>query len=135
MFKLNGRIDYLGRPVVRLETPTHETFLALVDTGFNGALMLADQDARALGFQVDLTAIKANLAGNIVEKMTGGRGTIMWMGQPHSIEIIVSPNKPALRRDDEPVALIGTALLTPHLLLIDYAANTVEIEAQRPGSA
>jgi predicted aspartyl protease len=133
--RISGRIDHLGLPVVRLETPTRESFLALVDSGFNGHLMLAEQDARSLGFQVHATEIDASLAGNIVEKMTGGRGTIMWMGAPHSIELIVSPNKPVLRRDDDPVALIGTALLTPHLLLIDFAANTVEIEAQRPGSA
>jgi hypothetical protein len=31
--------------------------------------------------------------------------------------------------------LIGSELPAPRLLLIDYAANTVEIEAQRPASA
>jgi predicted aspartyl protease len=129
--KITGRIDHLGRPIVRLETPTHASFLALVDTGFNGHIMLSAQDARALGFSVDITTIDTNLAGDIVEKMTGGRGAIIWMGRSLNIELIVSSNKPILRRDDDPIALIGTALLTPHLLLIDFGEKTVEIETQK----
>jgi hypothetical protein len=31
---------------------------------------------------------------------------------------------------DEPVMLIGTALLNPHLVLLDFAAGTIEIESE-----
>jgi predicted aspartyl protease len=125
-----GRIDYRGRPIVRLETLAGETFLALVDTGFNGQLLLSDQDARVLGFKVDTTSVKASLAGDIVEKMNSGRGIIKWMGKQRQVELIVSSKRPALRRDDDPIALIGSGLLTPHLLFIDYQTKSVEIETQ-----
>jgi predicted aspartyl protease len=126
-----GRIDHRGRPVLRLETPAGVSFLALVDTGFNGQLLLSDQDARALGFQVDATAVTASLAGDIIEKMNSGRGIINWMGSQRRIELIVGSQRPALRRDDDPIALIGSELLTPHLVFIDYQAKTVEIETQK----
>jgi hypothetical protein len=62
--------------------------------------------------------------------MNSGRGIIKWMGKQRQVELIVSSKRPALRRDDDPIALIGSGLLTPHLLFIDYQTKSVEIETQ-----
>jgi predicted aspartyl protease len=128
--KIWGTIDRLRRPVIRLETSAGESFLALVDTGFNGELMLAHPDAQALGFEVSKVKIKALLAGDVSQKLREGSGNLIWLGKDRRIELMVSPASSIRRMDDDPIALIGTKLLTPHLLLIDFEVSTVEIEAQ-----
>lgn len=47
MAKINGSVDNRQRPVVRLESGKH-SLLLLVDTGFNGDLLLSEPAARAL---------------------------------------------------------------------------------------
>jgi predicted aspartyl protease len=128
--KIWGTIDRLLRPVVRLETSAGESFLALVDTGFNGELMLALPDAQALGFEVSIVKINALLAGDVAQKLREGSGNLNWLGKDRRIELMVSPASNNRRMDDDPIALIGTRLLTPHLLLIDFKTLTLEIEAQ-----
>ena len=50
MAKVTGSVDDLGRPVVRVEVPGHDGFLAVIDTGFNRSLMLLAAEAAAMGF-------------------------------------------------------------------------------------
>lgn len=128
--KLTGSIDRLGRPVVRVEVSGGDGFLALVDTGFNGELIMAEPDARVLGFAVSTKIASATLAGGQVQRLFEGTGSIHWMGAVRRVELFVSPAVPARRMDDDPIAIIGTRLLTPHLLLIDFASRSVEIETQ-----
>jgi hypothetical protein len=52
------------------------------------------------------------------------------MGKPKLVDVFISLETGPARGDDEPIALIGTALLRPHMLLIDFEAGTVEIEGQ-----
>jgi predicted aspartyl protease len=78
--KLSGTVDRLKRPVIRLETMTGDSFLALVDTGFNGELMLSRPDATALGFEVSKVEIKALLAGDVAQRFHEGSGQLKWLG-------------------------------------------------------
>jgi predicted aspartyl protease len=128
--KIWGTVDRLRRPLIRLETPTGDSFLALVDTGFNGELMLSRPDATALGFEVSIVEIKALLAGDVAQKLHEGSGQLKWLGKARRIELMVSPASTNRRMDDDPIALIGTKLLASHLLFIDFDTLTVEIEAQ-----
>ena len=123
-------VDRLGRPVVRVEIPGGESFLAHIDTGFNGEMMLAEFDARRLGFTIATKAANVTVAGDVVQRVMEGSGTIHWFGEARRVELYVSTATPSKRMDDGPVALIGTRLLIPHLLLVDFARGTVEIEAQ-----
>jgi predicted aspartyl protease len=126
--KIWGTVDRLRRPVVRLETSAGDSFLALVDTGFNGELMLSQPDATALGFDVSKVDIKALLAGDVAQKLREGSGRLNWLGSERRVELMVAPASTHRRMDDDPIALIGTKLLTSHLLFIDFDTLTVEIE-------
>jgi predicted aspartyl protease len=128
--KIVGTIDRLRRPVIRLDTVVGDSFLALVDTGFNGQLMLSESDAQALGFVISRITIDAMLAGDVPQTVREGIGNIRWLGEDRKIDLVVSPTSKLRRKDDDPIALIGTRLLTPHLLLVDFATNVLEIERQ-----
>ena len=110
--KIWGTVDRLRRPIIRLETSAGETFLALVDTGFNGELMLPLPDATALGFEVSKVKIKALLAGDVAQVLQEGSGTLKWLGRDRRVELMVSPATTSRKMDDDPIALIGTKLLT-----------------------
>lgn len=128
--RIVGAIDRLRRPVIRLETPAGDSFLALVDTGFNGELMLSEADATSLGFTVSRVTLKVMLAGDTSQTIKEGSGQISWFGTSRKVNLIVNPTSHLRRMDDDPIALVGTRLLTPHLLLIDFEASTLEIESQ-----
>ncbi len=130
MSKLTGRIDRMGRPIIRLENK-YESFLALVDTGFNGQLMVNEIDAQMLGFITLDRGIDVGLATEQSETVSEGIGLIDWMGEEKRIRVLISSPSGALRRDDDPIAIIGTGLLSPDLLEIDFAKGTVTIESQK----
>jgi predicted aspartyl protease len=128
---LVGSIDDLLRPVVRIQqSGPDDEFLALLDTGFNGELFLSPGDATRFGFRLSGVVSLVRLAGGRTHRVQRGNGKIVWLGKTREIEALVSINADETIRADEPIALVGTRLLYPHILLIDFAAGTVEIEAQ-----
>ena len=128
--KVTGRVDRLGRPVVRIEIPGGESFLALIDTGFNGELMVAKVDAQMLGLTITTKVADVTVAGDLVQSVLEGIGSIRWLDVTRRVEIHISTAVPHRTMDDDPIAMIGTRLLSPHLLLIDFVQGTVEIETQ-----
>jgi predicted aspartyl protease len=115
---------------VRVERPGGEdSILATVDTGFNGDLFMSAVDARLTGFVGIGLKTKAKFADStrLVEETSA---VIVWMGRTREVELLISHADPLPSAADEPIALIGTRLMTPHLLLIDFQAATVEIEEQ-----
>lgn len=131
MPKVLGAIDDRGRPVIRVElTESEDSFLAIVDTGFNGELMIAEYDARALGFAVGSEFRSVRLAIDVAQAVRAGSAAINWFGAPRQVDVLNSADEPSTRRADEPVALTGTGLLTPHLLTIDFELSTVEVFAR-----
>ena len=127
-----GSVDALRRPLVRLRrVGAEDDFLALVDTGFNGDLHMDEKTALRLGFNLRASKDRVTFADGREEAVRLGHGAIAWLGGERRVEVFVSPNHTLARaeRDDEPVALLGTGLLAPHIILIDFEAATVEIEA------
>ncbi len=130
MARVVGSVDDLGRPVVRIEIPDHDGFLAVVDTGFNRSLLLQAADAAAMGFvSIDRK--------EIVELGTAARalvvvavGSIRWLDRTIRVAALVSDEPATAQRPDAARALIGTELLAECLLLVDFAARVVEIETQ-----
>lgn len=126
-----GSIDDRQRPLVRLTyADGEESLLALVDTGFNGDLYVAESVARRAGFERTDFESEVKLAGGNSAKVVRGRGTVRWLGQERQVQvfIVADPRRPL--PDGEPEALLGTGLISPHILLVDFTARTVEIEQQ-----
>ncbi len=116
---------------MRIESETGEGFLCLVDTGFNGELFMEATQTKLFGFKLFEHYENVVLGDGHLASAQLGRGTINWIGGPRQIELMAtsraSQERPSLR-DDDPAALIGTRLLAPHSLLIDFAARTVALK-------
>lgn len=130
MAKLIGSIDDLGRPLVRLKLPRgQDDLLAIIDTGFNGELMMSLSVARSLAMPLENDLVPIELGTGTIERVYVGQLDVRWLEQEQRLRVLVSKTWPA-PRPDAPVALIGTRLLRPHLLMIDFGADTLEIETQ-----
>ena len=81
MSELLGHVDERERPLIRVPIPDRDrSFLALVDTGFNGWLFMEAADAVSLGFVLSELAVSVEFAGRgqsrvgIERLVTGGCG-------------------------------------------------------------
>ena len=104
--------------------------LVLLDTGFNGALHCTRDIASEIGVVPVSERIEVELAGGVTQQAQVGSLRIVWFGRQRNVDVFVtaSPASPRRLVDGEPVALLGSLLLAPHLVLLDYGINTVEIE-------
>jgi predicted aspartyl protease len=126
--KIVGSVDALRRPVVRVSiTGREDEVVATIDTGFNGELMATFGDAIRLGVNVDDSTETVRLGDDTQVDVKVGRIRLSWLGEDRLVTVFISPARAVA---SGPVLLIGTRLLAPHLLFIDFAADTVEIETQ-----
>jgi predicted aspartyl protease len=127
MAKVRGSVDHLGRPVIRIE---HRdiSILAVIDTGFNGELMVPAATALSLGVAFSMEVTTVELGNGARASVRDGEATINWLDDTRRVRVFVSESW--LPTGDAPQGLLGTGLLTPHLLLIDFERKTVEIETQ-----
>lgn len=120
----------MGRPIVSVVSlATGDPFLATIDTGFNGAMITSAFDAPRLGVQLSDQQIEVELGDSRLVALRVGRIKLLWLGQQCEIDILIS-DEPPRGGEGRPMALIGAELLMPHLLMVDYGAKTVDIEAQ-----
>jgi predicted aspartyl protease len=127
MAKVIGSVDARGRPVVRIEGK-HESILVIVDTGFNRHLMTTRATATLLGADPIRRETEVQLGDGRTVRVYETRATIMWLDRERRVRVLVSDEWTTI--GDEPSGLLGTDLLLPHMLRIDFARRTVEIEAQ-----
>jgi predicted aspartyl protease len=128
--KIVGSIDDLGRPVVRIEVPNRDGFLAVIDTGFNRSLMMSTTEAAALGFVQEEKGQIVEL-GTTAQVMVGRAiGTIEWLDRKIQVDALISREPTGVHRPDVAQVLLGTELLRGCLLLVDFANGVVEIETQ-----
>ncbi|CAN0336218.1 unnamed protein product, partial [Phaeothamnion confervicola] len=126
-----GSVDDRRRPLLRIELPGRpDGLLALLDTGFNGEILVAEADIEALGFRARAGFSAVELAAGQRIQLQRGQGTIVWLSAARRVEVLITKELPGPRRDGDPIMLVGTGLLSPNLLLIDFAMATVEIETQ-----
>jgi len=132
---LEGSIDDLNRPLVRIEAPGfHDPLVALIDTGFNGALIVDESQAARLGFRVSHSwRTSVRLASQREEDFLLGRGTFPWLGRhvPISAYVLIETSqarRARTARKTEEEILVGTELLSACRLDIDFPARRVLIE-------
>lgn len=130
MAKVRGHVDGLGRPVIPVvSAKTGDPFLATVDTGFNGTILTSAFDAPSLGVQMTAKMLRVQLGDGRTIPIRAGRLILTWLGSDREVDVYVSDEPPS-GGESRPIALIGAELLSPHLLMVDYAAMTVDIETQ-----
>jgi predicted aspartyl protease len=123
-----GHVDSRDRPIVSLTLPGQDdSLLVIVDTGFNGQLLIRDNDAARLNCgsaRVELTVEMADRRSRVLKR---ARGSIFWFGRQRNVDVWLSaePHRAAL--PEEPVGLLGTGLLSPHRLTIDFASRRAVI--------
>jgi predicted aspartyl protease len=132
---LEGSIDDLNRPLVRIEAPGFpDPLVAFIDTGFNGAIIVDEPQAARLGFRISHTwRTSVRLASQREEDFLLARGTFPWLGQsvPISAYVLietVQERSARVARKTEEEILIGTELLSACRLEIDFPARRVRIE-------
>jgi predicted aspartyl protease len=133
-YDLEGSVDDLNRPLVRIETPGFtDPLVAFVDTGFNGTLLIDERQAARLGFSVAKDSItQVRLASQRKENFLVGQGIFIWLGERRTIlahVLIETQGERRARnaRETEEEILIGTGLLSDCRLEIDFPARKVFI--------
>lgn len=130
MAKVIGSVDDLGRPVVRIEVPNRDGFLAVIDTGFNRTPLLLAQEAQAMGFAVTEDAETVELGTAVKARVLRARGLVRWLDRVLEVEVLVSDEPMPTSGQDTARALLGTEMLANSMLLVDFVARIVEIEEQ-----
>lgn len=91
----------------------------VVDTGFDGFLMLPPEAVAALGLPV-FQRIEANLADGTNRRATLHLTTILWEGEEREVQVLALGTRP----------LLGTLLMDAHELVVQFAENgLVTVEA------
>jgi clan AA aspartic protease len=90
---------------------------ALIDTGFDGTLMLSLTEALSIGLKLS-GVMPVELADGSIKKEFVFEGKVIFDKQPMPVEIFLTTS-------DE--SLVGTALLCQHKLTIDFLRRKVAI--------
>ena len=126
MARLIGSVDDRGRPLVRIPGQADDLLLT-VDTGFNGDLFLSRFGAQMLGVAQTGRATTVELGYGSTAFVEAARVTIPWLSEYRPIRVLITDVwKPTT---DDVVGLLGTGMLSPHRLMIDFAARTVDIQS------
>jgi predicted aspartyl protease len=123
-----GHVDARNRPIALIPLPSDtDGLLVTIDTGFSGQLLIHDTDFLRLKCQLTDLNIPVELADRRKGALALARGAIVWFGQSLIVDILVARTAKPLPPPDEPTALLGTGLLNPNRLTVDFATRRVVI--------
>src|SRR5262245_10511815 len=113
---MDGAIDHLRRSVVRIEMPTPlDGLLCLIDTGYNGHLLLERSVALRVQFRMPSRISDQIVFGDGSIRMAEiARGRIFWFGSTLMVDAHVVPDARVVRHsspEHQVDGMIGTALL------------------------
>lgn len=95
MKRLQGWWDSNLSPHIEVSTPQGESLDLIVDSGFNGELILPEPWVRKLGFK-RRGSIEIELANGSGVRMTTYRGTILWFGQRKTVTVQMTKSNEGL---------------------------------------
>ena len=111
-----GFLDELNQAFVTLELDNTPLDFQ-IDTGFNGTLIVGEElFDPACG--IPTGTIKAELADEHVTTYDTYDVVVKWLDEDAQVQILIGPGK---------LCLLGTDLLSPHRLEIDYGQQTVRL--------
>ena len=113
----SGRVNALREGIVEVRFGEGQTFECVVDTGFDGALIIPAAVVERLGLPI-VARLVFELVGGARMAADVALGEIEWLGEQRTVEVILSESNDAL---------IGTEMLARATLVIDYANRSVSI--------
>ena len=131
MFEIFGHVDARNRPVVSLSIPDQEDgTLFHIDTGFNRDLLIREADASRLKCDLTSMTMPVEFAGGERRTVRIARTRIVWFGGLEEVDVLIAPGEqPRAALADEPIGLLGTALLDRRKLTIDFWTRRVVISS------
>lgn len=117
MAREDGSVNAQLEAWLRVQATNGELIECLIDTGFNGALVLPRAEAVRLNLTI-LGRVPIIGVGRMRQIADIAELEIEWLGQSRAVEVIISDG------DD---SLLGTELLDGSRLIVDYVAYTVTI--------
>lgn len=123
MPSLLGYIDRRARkPMLRIRV-NGKHFVALVDTGFNGELLMSANEAARLGVtMLHGQAHQVQTAGGVIS-VDRGNLTIDWCHGPRRTGVLVHSSVAGTQE-----VLLGTGLLHPGILTVEFLNDFVRID-------
>ncbi len=115
----SGKVTALREAWVGVRFGTGETGQALVDTGFDGALVLPRAFVTQLGLPI-VGSLLFELVGGAQMRADVALAAVDWLGEIQLVEVVINDGRDSL---------VGTELLAGARLTIDYSAQTVRIES------
>lgn len=120
------------KPMFVLNTTSGVRFPAVVDTGFNGQLLMDMWTGHGLNVEMTGEYIPVTLAGGIQGEAQIGGLSIEWFGLSRFLQVTVLQIRPqypylAPAHLSESEVLIGTALMHPGRLTVDFLEETVRL--------
>ena len=88
-----------------------------IDTGFSGTL-IAGEELFDPSCGIPAGAMKAELADEHVAMYQTFKVIVKWFDEPTQVRVLVGPGK---------LCLLGTDMLKPHRLEIDYGTRTAQL--------
>ena len=124
---MTGTVDAQRRPLLKIARPDGNPIFALIDTGFNGNLWFGKADAMACGVDFDdVHEQTGHLAGMRPVREANSFLRIVWFGQERIVDVVIDlDTEHRTIAGSEPVALIGTELIDPATLSINFDRRTV----------
>ena len=120
---MNGQVDGIGRALVTVSVqPSHDAAIreiaAWIDTGFNGDLVLPQEQIEDLALEHSGT-VKAILADGSEVALKTYACRIHWFGEERYLEVVAN---------DGEFPLLGVGLLVGRDLHISYRSGNITIE-------
>jgi len=113
----SGSVNALREAIVEIRFAGGYELECVVDSGFDGALIVPASFAKRLGFPV-VARLVFELVGGARMSANVALEKIEWLGQHRTVEVILSEGEDAL---------IGTEMFEGAKLIVDYANRLVTI--------
>ena len=117
MAREDGSVNARLEAWLRVRAAGGEFVECLLDTGFDGALLLPREEADRLGLTT-LGRVPIIGVGRTKSVVDIAELEVEWLGRRRAVEVIIGSG------DD---SLLGTGMLAGGRLLIDYVAHTVTV--------
>ncbi|HED04118.1 MAG TPA: clan AA aspartic protease [Candidatus Fraserbacteria bacterium] len=115
---IEGWVDSSLSPRIRVSVPNRGELQVVVDTGFNGELVLPLRLLRRLGFERTGT-IRVELADGSIVQTKVFLGSILWLDQEKKVTAYATGSQDAL---------LGTRLLLGCIFTLDVENGKVRLE-------